>query len=182
MTYQNPDRQPAYQQSGQQQWPSYQRPQPGPGQPPPGHRQPPQGPWFRRHPVWSWIIVVFAVLLVIGGIENAVHGRNKQHVAATALSSATASLSATAQAAPKAVRSPAAVSVARTKPKTKVKSKPAGSKIVTEADACDNRPDASGDIYVWMLTPGVQAEAQQLGGEWRWDYASNKCLTSVQRI
>jgi hypothetical protein len=48
------------------------------------------------------------------------------------------------------------------------------------ADACDNRPDASGDIYVRMITPGVPAQAQELGGEWRWDSATSKCLTSVQ--
>jgi hypothetical protein len=47
-------------------------------------------------------------------------------------------------------------------------------------DECYDRPDASGDIYVRMLSPGMQWEAQELGGEWTWDYAINKCLTSVQ--
>jgi hypothetical protein len=56
-------------------------------------------------------------------------------------------------------------------------------KVVAKAvDACDNRQLASGDIYVRMITPGVQAQAQGLGGEWRWDSATNKCLTSVQLV
>ena len=50
------------------------------------------------------------------------------------------------------------------------------------ADACDNRPNASGDIYVRMISPGVPAETQQLGGEWRWDVATGKCLTSAQMM
>jgi hypothetical protein len=33
-----------------------------------------------------------------------------------------------------------------------------------------------------MITPGVPPQAQELGGEWRWDNATNKCLTSVQLI
>ena len=33
-----------------------------------------------------------------------------------------------------------------------------------------------------MISPGVPAEAQQLGGEWRWDVATGKCLTSVQMM
>jgi hypothetical protein len=52
--------------------------------------------------------------------------------------------------------------------------------IAKEANACDNRPPASGDIYVRMVTPGTSPQAQELGGEWRWDSATNKCLTSVQ--
>jgi hypothetical protein len=52
--------------------------------------------------------------------------------------------------------------------------------IQTAADACDNRRDASGDIYVRMIQPGISSQAQELGGEWRWDSTINKCLTSVQ--
>jgi hypothetical protein len=33
-----------------------------------------------------------------------------------------------------------------------------------------------------MISPGVPAQAQQLGGEWRWDEATGKCLTSVQLL
>jgi hypothetical protein len=46
--------------------------------------------------------------------------------------------------------------------------------------ACGNRPDASGDIYVRMIQPGISPQAQELGGEWSWDYTTNKYLTSVQ--
>lgn len=31
-----------------------------------------------------------------------------------------------------------------------------------------------------MISPGVPAQAQELGGEWRWDSVTRKCLTSVQ--
>lgn len=54
--------------------------------------------------------------------------------------------------------------------------------IAKAADTCDNRPLASGDIYVRMITPGVLTQAQELGGEWRWDNTTNKCLTSVQMM
>jgi hypothetical protein len=53
-------------------------------------------------------------------------------------------------------------------------------KTADPADTCDNRPAASGDIYVRMLMPGSPWVAQELGGEWRWDVAEKKCLTSVQ--
>jgi hypothetical protein len=54
--------------------------------------------------------------------------------------------------------------------------------IVKEADACDKRSPASGDLYVRTVTPGGSAQAQQLGGRWAWDQTSNKCLTSVQTV
>jgi len=57
----------------------------------------------------------------------------------------------------------------------------ATSKAIDDAaNACDNRPDASGDIYVRMVPPGVPAQAQELGGEWRWNSSLGKCQTSVQ--
>ena len=31
-----------------------------------------------------------------------------------------------------------------------------------------------------MITPGEAPIAQELGGEWGWDYTTDKCLTSVQ--
>lgn len=52
--------------------------------------------------------------------------------------------------------------------------------ISAPENACDNRPDASGDIYVRMVSPGVPAQAQELGGEWRWNSSLGKCQTSVQ--
>ena len=52
--------------------------------------------------------------------------------------------------------------------------------ISAPENACDNRPDASGDIYVRMVSPGVPAQAQELGGEWRWNSSLGKCQTSVE--
>jgi hypothetical protein len=52
--------------------------------------------------------------------------------------------------------------------------------MAAKATACDNRSPASGDIYVRMVTPGSPAQAEELGGVWRWDHAIGKCLTSVQ--
>jgi len=49
-------------------------------------------------------------------------------------------------------------------------------------DACGKRPLASGDIYVRMIQPGQAPVAQELGGEWEWNAALGKCLTSVQMI
>jgi hypothetical protein len=173
-----------YQQSGQQQngYRSPVRPpyQDGPGQPL-GRRRPPQGPWPRRHPVWSVVIAVFTVIFVIGAAQGIARSGHKQTpVTGTAPSSATAASAVSTQPSSQASRSLATAPAARVKSKAKTKSRLAGSKIDAESNACDNRPNASGDIYVWMLVPGVQAEAQELGGEWRWDYGSNKCLTSVQ--
>jgi hypothetical protein len=51
--------------------------------------------------------------------------------------------------------------------------------VSAAANACDHRL-ASGDIYVRMISPGVPAQAQELGGEWRWNSSLNKCQTSVQ--
>jgi hypothetical protein len=31
-----------------------------------------------------------------------------------------------------------------------------------------------------MIQPGISPQAQELGGEWNWDYITDKCLTSVQ--
>jgi len=59
----------------------------------------------------------------------------------------------------------------------------ASSKAITRAEnACHNRPDASGDIYVRMIQPGQVPVAQELGGNWVWNVSLNKCLTSVQMI
>jgi hypothetical protein len=46
--------------------------------------------------------------------------------------------------------------------------------------ACQKRRFASGDIYVRMLSPGIQWTAQELGGDWGWNVSLDKCLTSVQ--
>jgi hypothetical protein len=59
----------------------------------------------------------------------------------------------------------------------------ASSKAIAKAeDACNHRPDASGDIYVRMVQPGQAPVAQELGGSWVWNVSLNKCLTSVRMI
>jgi len=50
------------------------------------------------------------------------------------------------------------------------------------AGSCGNRPWASGDIYVRMLSPGVNWETRELGGAWSWDSSTGQCLTSVQWV
>jgi len=64
------------------------------------------------------------------------------------------------------------------------KSAPAKTTAATAAQeaACYKRPNASGDIYVRIVTPGVATQAQELGGEWGWDATTGECLTSVQMI
>lgn len=52
----------------------------------------------------------------------------------------------------------------------------------TAENACDKRGLASGDIYVRMITPGLPAQAQELGGEWDWNATLHKCETSVQMM
>jgi hypothetical protein len=60
-------------------------------------------------------------------------------------------------------------------------SKHSAAKALASAQAaCYRRGFASGDIYVYMLTPGTPAVAQRLGGEWDWNVTLRKCLTSVQ--
>jgi len=143
----------------------------------------------RRHPAWTSIIAIVVVFLVIGAAESAA-GKNgsKQPAAGTTVSTVAARVSASAtpsqQASPEASRSPAAAQVSKPKISTKATTNPkAKSKAATikaEATACGDRPNASGDIYLWILSPGTPAIAQELGGEWGWNYATNQCLTSVQ--
>jgi hypothetical protein len=89
-----------------------------------------------------------------------------------ALAACGAASSPPAAAKPTAAR-PTAVSAA---------AKAAAKKTAAAIDACYKRPMASGDIYVRMVTPGVATQAQELGGEWTWDAATGKCLTSAQII
>jgi len=122
-------------------------------------------PWPIRHKIWTAILSVIA-LTVILGIAGAVAGSPKTAGSAAAQTpDGSPSPQATRSAAPSPTR-------ARTAKKASAAAE----------NACDNRPDASGDIYVRMITPGVSPQAQELGGEWRWDYALNKCETSVQMM
>jgi hypothetical protein len=57
----------------------------------------------------------------------------------------------------------------------------AASKAIAAAEeACEKRGFSSGDVYLRMTQPGEAPVAQQLGGEWEWDYITDKCLTAVQ--
>jgi hypothetical protein len=58
----------------------------------------------------------------------------------------------------------------------------ASPKPLTAAQACGERPSASGDIYVWTTTPGVLPQVQVLNGKWGWDSTTSKCVTSVQFV
>ena len=53
------------------------------------------------------------------------------------------------------------------------------SAIAKAEHACGERPPASRDIYVRIIKPGSSTEAQRLGGQWRWDRLTGKCLTAV---
>jgi hypothetical protein len=45
--------------------------------------------------------------------------------------------------------------------------------------ACGERPPASRDLYVRIVKPGASTEVQRLGGQWRWDHITGKCLTAI---
>ena len=45
--------------------------------------------------------------------------------------------------------------------------------------ACGERPPASRDIYVRIVKPGASTRVKKLGGQWRWDHMTGKCLTAV---
>jgi len=57
--------------------------------------------------------------------------------------------------------------------RTKAKGKDAVSR-------CFARPASTGDIFVRMITPGQQAVAQELGGEWVWNSTTHSCMTSTR--
>jgi hypothetical protein len=159
---------------GSQQYPPQAPPRqhPGYGQPPfppqqPGYQPglpPPRKSWPARHKVLTGLIA-FASLIVIGGIANAAGGSKQANTAANTPTVTTA-------ASPAVTAHPSSAGRSKSSAKSKATDK--------AATACDNRPWASGDIYVRMISPGTQWVAQELGGEWSWNYALGKCLTSVQ--
>jgi len=167
-----PQGQPPY---GQQQDPHIrqaeglygQQPQP-PYEPGRGRRS--RRSWPQRHKVLTVIGGTFGAFILIGAVGAATsHGT--RHPASTATVSTTAPATteaATQQATTKAAARPKASRKAR------------AARTPDPAAACDSRPNASGDIYVWMKTPGVQPLAQQLGGEWLWNSVTHTCQTSVQ--
>jgi hypothetical protein len=79
-----------------------------------------------------------------------------------------------AAAAPAATRKPA--------PKARSARKPQKKRKPSAIDSCYARPPDSGDIYVWYVVPGLPDSAQELGGEWTWNHATNSCQTSVQIV
>lgn len=44
--------------------------------------------------------------------------------------------------------------------------------------ACRARKQ-TGEIYVRTVDPGATTQAQELGGEWNWDYTTGTCLDSL---
>lgn len=150
--------------------PGYQAPQRPPGWQQPEYGQqpprPPRKPWVVRHKVLTGLIA-FTSLIVIGGVANAVVSGSSANLAAN-------TPTGTGAASPAVTVRPSAAGTS--KPSAKPKS-------TAQAEAaCDRRGFASGDIYVRMLSPGIQWTAQQLGGEWVWNNTLGKCLTSVQMV
>jgi hypothetical protein len=163
--YEQQDRGPYQGQPDQDQPPHEGQPDGPPGgQPPPypgaghGYGAPPSGPQpprghrrRRRHLVRNILAGTIAVIVAIIVISVlASHGSGGSAASSSGPSATRSSPTA----------SPPAISAAE--------------------KACHNRPDASGDIYVRMIKPGVPTQVQELSGEWRWDSATSKCLTSVQ--
>jgi hypothetical protein len=107
------------------------------------------------------ILLAIAVLFLIGAIGDALGVGKQANTAATA---------------PTTAASHAAQPSLTAKPKSSARPNPTAK---AEA-ACGKRGLASGDIYVRMISPGIQWTAQELGGEWVWDFTLHKCLTSVQ--
>ena len=131
------------------------RPDRSAAQMPLGHRSARQS-WPRRHKNLTTLSGILVLWVVAGVATAAITGG--RHPAA-----------------------PAATQLATTKPAARPKVSHAPKARARSAeDACAARPLASGDIYVRMITPGEAPIAQELGGEWGWDYTTDKCLTSVQ--
>ena len=126
----------------------------------PGHK-----PWPSRHKIWTAILSAVG-LVVILGIAGAIAGPPKATGPA-------ADQTPDQSPSPQATRSPSP------RPTRTETAKKAGA---AAENACENREFASGDIYVLMITPGLPAQAQELGGEWDWNAALRKCETSVQMM
>jgi hypothetical protein len=154
---QSPHPQQSYLSRGARQQPEYRQPPFPPQQP--GYR-PPWSPrrrsWPARHKVFTGLIA-FASLILIGGIASAAGGSHANAGAGVAVASREATVRPSPATRPRSSAKPDATAVAEA--------------------ACDHRGFASGDIYVRMLSPGVQWTAQELGGEWVWANTLSKCLT-----
>ena len=170
-------RQDPRQYQGQPPYPPMQQTQGFYGQQP----EPPHGPgsgrrsrqsWPQRHKILTVIGGIFGAFIILGAIGAATSHSNGSTVPAAAVS--TTPPAATQQ--PTVTQQVTTSASARPNASRNAKA----ARTADPATACDARPDASGDIYVWIKTPGVQPLAQELGGEWRWNSATHTCQTSVQ--
>jgi hypothetical protein len=182
---------PRYQGQSEQPYPQgqWQHGQQGPGQYPPPGVQPPYPPYGQQPPYQeapqpprndrkprALAIVVAALIVAVMAIGAALDGGHKAVPAA-----ATASAAATTAITPSATT--AAPSVTASAPRdsrTAQAHRTAKARTDSAEAACAARGFASGDIYVRWTDPGVPWTAQELGGEWVWNVALGKCLTSVQ--
>ena len=119
--------------------------------------------------VAALIVAVIAIGATLGGSHKAVP------VAATESAPATTAVTPSATTAAPSVTVPAPRDS-----RTPQAHRTAKARTDSAEAACAARGFASGDIYVRWTDPGVPWTAQELGGEWVWDVALGKCLTSVQ--
>jgi hypothetical protein len=124
------------------------------------HRSSPRNLHLRRKRRKRYIIIllVIAFIYVLGTIFGAL-GNPLAHITGTA-----SAVKASADGGGDSKTSPSLGALAR------------------KESACVNRPPASGNIYVRTVMPGISPQAQQIGGEWRWDNAAKQCLTPVRLI
>jgi hypothetical protein len=165
---QDPHMQPAHGFYGQQPQPPYR----------PGAARRSRRSWPQRHKVLTVISGTFGAFILIGAIGAATSHGNRPPAPTAAVSTTAPATTEAATQQPTATQQATGKASARPKASRNAKAV----RTPDPADACDARPDASGDIYVWMMTPGVPPLAQELGGEGRWNSAARTCQTSVQLI
>lgn len=129
-------------------------------QPPAGHypRQPsgPQRPRRKRLRKRGFIVLAIGVVVILIAIIANASGAKSGKPGNQKLSAAS---------------SAAALAASRADAKK--------SAIVKAEHVCGERPPASRDVYVRIVKPDTSPEVQQLGGQWRWDHTTGKCLTAV---
>jgi hypothetical protein len=180
--YAPPAGDPRYQGQPQQPYPQGQwhYGQQGPGQYPPSGIQPPyqRGPQPPRNDMKPRVLAIAVAALIVAfiaigaGLDS---GHKAVPVAATASAAATTAITPSATTAAPSVTAPAPRDS-----RTAQAHRTAKARTDSAEAACAARGFASGDIYVRWTDPGVPWTAQELGGEWVWDVALGKCLTSVQ--
>jgi hypothetical protein len=182
---------PRYQGQPEQPYPQgqWQYGQQGPGQYPPPGIQPPYTPYGQQPPCRgapqpprndrkprALATVVAALIVAVIAIGATLDGGHKAvPAAATASAAATTAITPSATTAAPSVTAPAPRDS-----RTAQAHRTAKASTDSAEAACAARGFASGDIYVRWTDPGVPWTAQELGGEWVWNVALGKCLTSVQ--